>query len=112
MHDKFGNQLYNLMISEFWPCSCNECLIHLLASKRSERDTLRCNTIKISVYLFIYMVRATSFSARATNWRASEASETLSGVYKFELVRYVYIYIYIYMYGGTYVILVAHATYT
>ena len=26
-------------------------------------------------------------------WRASEASETLSGVYKFELVRYVYIYI-------------------
>ena len=43
-------------------------------------------------------------------WRASEASETLSGVYKFELVRYVYIYIY--MYGGTYAILVAHATYT
>ena len=27
------------------------------------------------------------------NWRASEASETLSGVYKFELVRYVYKYI-------------------
>ena len=24
-------------------------------------------------------------------WRASEASETLSGVYKFELMRYVYI---------------------
>ena len=44
----------------------------------------------------------------ANNWRASEATETLSGVYKFELVRYVYIY----MYGGTYVILVAHATYT
>ena len=43
-------------------------------------------------------------------WRASEASETLSGVYKFELVRYVCIYIY--MYGGTYVILVAHAMYT
>ena len=39
-------------------------------------------------------------------WRASEASETLSGVYKFELVRYIYIY----MYGGTYAILVAHAT--
>ena len=46
------------------------------------------------------------------NWRASEASETLSGVYKFELVRYIYIYIYIYMYGGTYAILVAHATHT
>ena len=29
------------------------------------------------------------------NWRASEASETLSGVYKFELVRYVYIHIFI-----------------
>ena len=29
------------------------------------------------------------------NWRASEASETLSGVYKFELVWYVYIYIYV-----------------
>ena len=27
------------------------------------------------------------------HWRASEASEILSGVYKFELVRYVYIYI-------------------
>ena len=26
-------------------------------------------------------------------WRASEASEILSGVYKFELVRYIYIYI-------------------
>ena len=35
------------------------------------------------------------FSRRC--WRASEASETLSGVYKFELVRYVYIYIYICM---------------
>ena len=64
------------------------------------------------------------------NWRASEASETLSGVYKFELVRYILaserserdtirgvqiragavrICIYIYMYGGTYVIIVAHA---
>ena len=39
-------------------------------------------------------------------WRASEASETLSGVYKFELVRYICIY----MYGGTYAIIVAHAT--
>ena len=32
-----------------------------------------------------------------SNWRASEASETLSGVYKFELVRYIYIYIYVYV---------------
>ena len=36
-----------------------------------------------------------------TNWRASEASETLSEVYKFELVR---ICVYIYMYGGMYAI--------
>ena len=42
------------------------------------------------------------------NWRASEASKTLSGVYKLELVRYVYVY----MYGGTCVIIVAHATHT
>ena len=33
-----------------------------------------------------------------TSWRESEASETLSGVYKFELVRYVYIYIYVWRY--------------
>ena len=32
-----------------------------------------------------------------TSWRASEASETLSGVYKFELVRYMCIYMYVYM---------------
>ena len=30
--------------------------------------------------------------------QASEVSETLSGVYKLELMRYVYIYIYIYIY--------------
>ena len=36
-------------------------------------------------------------NVKQPNWRASEASETLSGVYKFELVRYVYIYIYICM---------------
>ena len=38
-------------------------------------------------------------------WRASE---TLSGVYKFELVRYIYIYIY----GRTCAIIVAHAANT
>ena len=37
------------------------------------------------------------FALSTYSWRASEASETLSGVYKFELVRYVYIYIYICM---------------
>ena len=36
--------------------------------------------------------------AMSCDWRASEASETLSGVYKFELVRYVYVYMYIYIY--------------
>ena len=43
------------------------------------------------------------------NW---QASETLSGVYKFELVLYMYIYIYIYIYGGTCAIIVAYATHT
>ena len=28
---------------------------------------------------------------KGDNWRVSEVSETLSGVYKFELVRYIYI---------------------
>ena len=41
-------------------------------------------------------------------WRASEASETLSGVYKFELVRYMCIY----MYGRMCAIIVAHAMHT
>ena len=42
-------------------------------------------------------------------WRASEASKTLSrGVQ----IRADVVYIYIYMYGGTYAIIVAHATYT
>ena len=31
-------------------------------------------------------------------WRVSEASETLSGVYKFELVRYMCVYIYVWRY--------------
>ena len=43
------------------------------------------------------MVRRTSFVARDSNWRASEASETISGVYKFELVRYIYIYVWRYV---------------
>ena len=38
--------------------------IFLLASELSERDTLRCDTIEILLYIFIY-------------WRESEASETL-----------------------------------
>ena len=41
-----------------------------------------------------------------SSWRVSEASETLSGVYKFELVQYIYTY------GGTCVIIVAHAMHT
>ena len=31
-----------------------------------------------------------------SNWPASEASETLSGMYKFELVRYIYVWRYVY----------------
>ena len=32
------------------------------------------------------------------NWQASKVSETLSGVYKFKLVRYIYIYICVYIF--------------
>ena len=49
-----------------------EHISSLLASERSERDTLRGNAIEISlylfIYLFIYMVRRTSFFARASNY--------------------------------------------
>ncbi len=48
----------------------------LLASKRSERDTYRGNTIENRGCQFIY-------------WRASEASETLSGV-THSRFRYIY----------------------
>ena len=51
---------------------------------------------------------SSSSSSSGSSWRAIEVSETLSGVYKFELVRYIYIY----MYGGAYAIIVAHATHT
>ncbi len=44
----------------------------LLASERSERDTIRGNSIEISLYLFIYLsvygVRETSVFARASNY--------------------------------------------
>ena len=45
---------------------------------------------------------------------ASERSErdTIRGVQIRACAVYIYIYIYIYMYGGTYAILVAHATHT
>ena len=66
-------------------------------SERSERDTLSRTSMKNAIRIYIY-------------WRVSKASETLSGVYKFEMVRYIYIYIC--MYGGTYAIIVAHATHT
>ena len=36
------------------------------------------------------------FTEHISGWRVSEASEIHSGMYKFELVRYVYIYIYAY----------------
>ena len=43
-------------------------------------------------------VQSGAHAVAEDNWRASKASETLSGVYKFELVRYMCIYIYIYIY--------------
>ena len=36
--------------------------------RRRKRDTNRGNSIEISLYLFIYMVRRTSFSVRASNY--------------------------------------------
>ena len=41
---------------------------------------------------FIQLLRRACF-----NWRVSDASETLSGVYKFELVRYIYICVEVHM---------------
>ena len=58
----------------------------------------------------IHVITYVCINSYTNYWRASEVSETLSGVYKFELMRYVYIYIY--MYGGMCAIIVAHATYT
>ena len=54
-----------------------------LASERSERDTLRCNAIEISLYLFIYLL-------------ASEGNErdTIRGVQIRAGAVYIYIYIY------------------
>ena len=43
------------------------------------------------IYLYSPLSSVVKFYGDLCNWRASEASETLSGVYKFELVRYVYI---------------------
>ena len=42
----------------------------------------------ISVLDVRYLYRTSGW---LNNWRASEDSETLSGVYKFELMRYVYV---------------------
>ena len=69
--------------------------IFLLASERSERDTIRGVQIRAgAVYIYIYW-RASEASETLSGkseiyfyWRAREARETLSGVYKFELVRY------------------------
>ncbi len=88
-------------------------VIYLLASERSERDTYRGNTIENRGCLFIY-------------WRASVASETLTGVKMKKSGMFVYLLaserserdtyrgknekigdvcLFVYMYGRTYVIL-------
>ena len=59
----------------------------------------------LSLESIIIKYKKVKYVCVPTSWRASE---TLSGVYKFELVRYIYIY----MYGGMYAIIVAHATHT
>ena len=50
-----------------------------------------CNKINIQPFLGLSIFLTEGWNTY--NWRASEASDTLSGVYKFELGRYVYIYI-------------------
>ncbi len=61
--------------------------IYLSASERRERDTYRGNTIENRGCLFIY-------------WRASVASETISGVDNAKSgICYMYICIYVCMYG-------------
>ena len=78
-------------------------LQHFIISQILTRDQMYTPThILLKTHPFSLSV----LSGTYCNWRASEASETLSGVYKFELVRYIY------MYGGTYAIIVAHATHT
>ena len=59
-----------------------------------------CVTISV---IFLY-----KYFEQINNWQASKANETLSGVYKFELVQYMCIY----MYGGMCAIIIAHATHT
>ena len=54
------------------------------------------------------LTNANTDSSITTKGDSGRASETLSGLYKFKLMRYVYIYIY----GGTCAIIVAHAPYT
>ena len=49
------------------------------------------------MYFLLMLLSYQAWCCRHFNWRTSGASETLSWVYKFELVRYVYIYIYIYV---------------
>ena len=50
-----------------------------------------CNKINIQPFLGLSIFLMEGWNIY--NWRTSEESETLSGVYKFELGRYVYIYI-------------------
>ena len=49
----------------------------------------------VDVYLLFYLFLILPPKVLICKWRASETSETLSRVYKFELVRYLCIYVYI-----------------
>ena len=73
----------------------NELITYFLAKERACSFSINCdrNLHPSERHGF----QKSNIPSKHNNWRASEASETLSGVYKFELVRYVYIYIYICM---------------
>ena len=60
-----------------------------------DSDTIE--TIEVAVMAASGRKRFSRLECAWVNWRASEASETLPGVNKFELMRYVYIYVWRYV---------------
>ncbi len=97
----------NSIVFRLAPHLCSSTsLVYLLASERSQRDTYRGNTIENRGCLFIYwraseasetLSGVTQSRFRYIYWRASEASQTLSGVTQSRF-RYIY-YLFICLWG-------------
>ena len=65
-------------------------------SDNSEADTTRTRSTKgEDSSLDHIIIRSSTLGCNI--WQASEANETLAGVYKFELVRYIYTYVWRYV---------------